>query len=112
MAEKEREERMYELHADLCKMLSNPKRLKIIENLQDTEKTVSELVSDVGIRQANLSQHLAELRKRDLVETRKEGANVYYEIANPKIVQACNLVREVLLERLSENGDLVGDENE
>ncbi len=112
MAEKEREERMYELHADLCKMLSNPKRLKIIENLQDTEKTVSELVSDVGIRQANLSRHLAELRKRDLVETRKEGANVYYEIANPKIVQACNLVREVLLERLSENGDLVGDENE
>lgn len=107
MNDEEKEERMYELHADLCKMLSNPKRLKIIENLKDREKTVSELVSNVGVRQANLSQHLAELRKRDLVETRKEGANVYYKIANPKIVKACDLVREVLLEQLSENQDLI-----
>lgn len=107
MHEKEKEDRMYELLADLCKMLSNPKRLKIIENLSDEEKSVSELVSEVGIRQANLSQHLAELRKRGLVETRKEGAKVYYRIANPKIVQACDLVREVLLERLSENEILI-----
>lgn len=107
MTDEEKEKRMYELHADLCKMLSNPKRLKIIENLKNHEKTVSELVSNVGAKQANLSQHLAELRKRDLVETRKEGANVYYKIANPKIVQACDLVKEVLLEQLSENRDLI-----
>ncbi|KXB01688.1 hypothetical protein AKJ41_00590 [candidate division MSBL1 archaeon SCGC-AAA259O05] len=107
MPEKEKEDRMYELLADLCKMLSNPKRLEIIENLSGEEKSVSELVSEVGIRQANLSQHLAELRKRGLVETRKEGAKVYYRIANPKIVQACDLVREVLLERLSEKENLI-----
>lgn len=98
---------IYRLHADLCQMLSNPTRLKILEKLKDEEKTVSELVDEIGVRQANLSQHLAELRKRDLVENRREGSNVYYKVAYPKVVEACNLVREVVFEQLSQTKELV-----
>ncbi len=107
MAEKEKDDRIYQLHADLCQMLSNPTRLEIIEELREGEKSVSELVSAIGVRQANLSQHLSELRKRNLVVTRREGTNVYYEIAYPKIFEACDLVREVLFEQLSESKELI-----
>ncbi|KXB05718.1 hypothetical protein AKJ50_00015 [candidate division MSBL1 archaeon SCGC-AAA382A13] len=109
MSEKETKnnEELYQIHADLCQMLSNPTRLKILEKLKDEEKTVSELVSEIGVRQANLSQHLAELRKRNLVKNRREGANIYYSVAHPKIVKACNLIREVVFEQLSENQKLI-----
>ena len=109
MVEK-KNDKMFQLHADLCKMLSNPTRLKILQSLREGEKIVNELVNDVEVRQANLSQHLAELRKRNLVESRKDGTNVYYKISNPKIIEACDLVKEVLLEQISENSRLLNQE--
>lgn len=87
-------------------MLSNSIRLEILDILQRGEKTVSELVAATGLRQANLSQHLAIMRQRWVVLARKEGANVYYRIANPKIIQACELIREVLFEQFAEGEKL------
>lgn len=94
-------------------MLSNPTRLKIIDELKEGEKSVNELVSEIGVRQANLSQHLAEMRNRDLVRSRREGTNVYYKIAYPKIFEACDLVRNIVFEQLSESKKLVeeGEKN-
>lgn len=95
-----KQERVFELHAEVCKTLSNPVRLRIINELQDGEMTVGALAKRLDIRQAHLSQHLSILRLRGVVVTRKDGVNVYYNIANHKIVKACNLIREVLIERL------------
>ncbi len=103
------EKRIFELHAEVCKTLSNPLRLQIINELQDGEKTVSALTKALGIRQANLSQHLAVLRQRGVLVTRRDGPNVYYRIANPKIIKACNLIREVLLEQLQSNQSIIAD---
>jgi len=108
MVEMVEERKIYRLHAELCKMLSNPIRLEILNLLRDGEKTVGELVVATGLRQANLSQHLATMRQRGVVMARKEGANVYYRIANPKIIQACDIIREVLFEQLAESGELIG----
>jgi ArsR family transcriptional regulator len=94
--------RIYELHAELCKTLSNPIRLEILSLLRDGEKSVSELASLTTIRQATISQHLAVLRQRGVVSTRKEGANIFYKIANPKIIEACDIIREVLFEQMAE----------
>lgn len=110
--EQSKEEKIFKMHADLCKMLSNPTRLEIIEELRDEEKSVSELVSTVGVRQANISQHLGELRKRNLVESRRDGTKVYYKIAYPKILEACDKVREVLFEQLSEKQELVNEKDQ
>ncbi len=103
-------EEIYKIHADLCQMLSNRTRLQILHELKEGEKTVSELVSEIGVRQANLSQHLAELRKRDLVENRREGANVYYSIAYPEVIEACELMRKVVYKKLSKNKNLIKEE--
>jgi len=93
--------RIYQLHAELCKTLSNPTRLEILSLLRDGEKSVSALTSLTGVRQATISQHLAVLRQRTVVATRKEGANIYYRISNPKIIEACDIIREVLFEQLT-----------
>jgi len=94
--------RVYELHAELCKTLSNPTRLEVLNILREGEKSVSELTSLTGVHQANISQHLAVLRQSGIVKTRKDGANIYYKIANPKIIKACDIIREVLFEHLIE----------
>lgn len=97
---------IFSLQADICKTLGNPKRLEIIDALCDGELTVTELVKRLRIPKANVSQHLAILRSKRLVVTRRKGLNIYYSIANPKIIKACGMMREVLFEQLEESGRL------
>ncbi|MCZ7384372.1 MAG: metalloregulator ArsR/SmtB family transcription factor [Candidatus Methanoperedens sp.] len=100
------DKKIFEMHAEICKVFTNPKRLEIISLLRDGEKTVNELTELADVPQANVSQHLTVLRQNNVVTTRRNGANIYYKIANPKILQACDLMREVLLEQLKENEKL------
>jgi len=95
------------MHAEICKTLANPKRLEIIYALKEGELSAGELVKRLGIPKANVSQHLAILRQRRVVVSRRDGVNIYYNIANPKIVQACALMREMLMEQIKEDNRLV-----
>ena len=88
------------LQAELCKSLSDPKRLRIIQELRGGERSVNELAEALGIKQSNTSQHLSILRKIGIISPRKEGNSVYYRIVNPKIAEACDLVHEVIAEQL------------
>ena len=97
---------LYELHASICQTLANPKRLEVIDRLRDGEQSVSELAEAMKIGQANLSQHLAVMRQKGIVATRREGLNVYYRLSNPKIIRACDLMRQVLLEHLEAGAEL------
>jgi DNA-binding transcriptional ArsR family regulator len=88
------------LQAEISKTLSHPLRLALLHVLKDGEKTVNELVDILGASQSNISQHLALMRQRQIVKTRKEGSAVYYRVSSPKISQACDIMREVLMEQL------------
>jgi len=90
----------YCLHSDLCKTLANEKRQMILEALRDGEQSVSDIQAATGIPQATLSQHLAILRSRGVVRTRRVGSHVYYDIINPKIIQAFDLITEVMQETI------------
>jgi len=98
---------LYKLHAGICHTLANPKRLEIIDKLRDQELSVTELAEALEISQANLSQHLSLMRQRGIVTTRREGLNVFYKLSNPKIIKACDLMRQVLLENLEYGAVLV-----
>ena len=102
------EQHLYELHASICQTLANPKRLEIITHLREGEKTVTELTESMQISQANLSQHLAQMRQKGIVVPRRDGLNIYYRLSNPKIIKACDLMRQVLLENLESGAALVG----
>jgi ArsR family transcriptional regulator len=98
---------LYALHAGICQTLANPKRLEVIDRLRNGEQSVSDLAEAMKIGQANLSQHLAVMRQKGIVATRREGLNVYYRLSNPKIIKACDLMRQVLLEHLEAGAELV-----
>ncbi len=101
---------LYKLHASICHTLANPKRLEIIDQLRRGEMSVTELTEALGISQANLSQHLAIMRQKGIVTTRREGLSIYYRLSNPKINQACDLMRQVLLEHLEAGAELAQEE--
>ena len=88
----------YRIHADICKTIAHSKRLEILDNLRRGETSVGEIASRMGVAPANVSQQLAILRSAGVVETRREGTVVYYRIANPKILQAYDLMTEVMKE--------------
>ncbi|MBI5492305.1 MAG: winged helix-turn-helix transcriptional regulator [Deltaproteobacteria bacterium] len=94
---------LFELQAEVCKTLANPKRLEIIAELKEGELSVGDLVERLGVTKANVSQHLAVLRQSRVVKTRRDGVNIYYSINNPKIIEACALMKAVLMEQLEEN---------
>jgi ArsR family transcriptional regulator, virulence genes transcriptional regulator len=98
---------LYKLHAGICHTLANPKRLEIIDKLRNQELSVTELAEALEISQANLSQHLSLMRQRGIVTTRREGLNIFYKLSNPKIIKACDLMRQVLLENLESGAVLV-----
>ncbi len=102
----EQNKRVFGFHAGICRTLANPKRLEILSLLREGELSVSELAKLMGVSLPNTSQHLAILRDRGVVMPRREGVNVYYRVADPRIIQACNLMREVLLEQLASSGQL------
>ena len=91
---------IYNMQATISKTLANPIRLAILHILKDGEKNVNDLTDTIGISQSNLSQHLALMRQIGIVNTRKQGTSVFYSVINPKINEACDTVREILVEQL------------
>lgn len=102
------DKQIFQRHAEICQTLANPTRLEILSHLRDGEKCVGDLVELIQVGQANISQHLALLRSKGLLTTRREGTSIYYRIANPKIIHACDLIREVLVEQAAEHAQVVG----
>lgn len=98
---------IYEIQAEICKTLGNAKRLEILHALRDGELSVGELVDILDISAANVSQHLAVMRQKGILSKRREGVNIYYKVSNAKVTQACNLMKEVLIEQLEEGRKIV-----
>jgi len=94
------------MHAQICKALADAKRLLILNALRDGEKTVGELAAELELPQATVSQHLAILRQRSLVDSRRHSVNVFYTIANDKVIAAFDLLREVMAEQLAKEQEL------
>ena len=102
------DKRIFELHAKVCKTLSHPKRLEIIDLLRDEkEMGVSEMAERIGITKANVSQHLSLMRQQNIVKTRRDGVAILYSLANPKILLAYDALRKALKEQLEVDGKLL-----
>lgn len=92
---------VYELHARVCKSLSSPVRLRVLDLLRGGERTVKDLVPLAGVSQPNLSLHLKFLRENGVLERRQEGSLVYYRVAHPEIFDAIDIFRRILAKRLA-----------
>jgi len=85
---------IYRLHAEFCKTLSDANRLLIISELSRGEASVNELVTRLELKQSNVSKHLAFMRERGIVSTRRDGATIYYSLPDKRISQAISLLME------------------
>lgn len=98
---------VYGRHAEMCKVFSHPLRLQILNTLREKEMSVSNMADRLGVAIGNLSQHLNMMKHRRVLVTRKEGNIVYYRLANPKILDAFDLIREILFEQMQREGTIV-----
>ena len=92
---------LYEFHAQFCKTLADANRLLIIAELVSGEKSVSDLANSLGLHQSNVSKHLALMRERGLVVTRRDGASIYYSLSDPRIFQAIELLIHVQADQVA-----------
>lgn len=90
----------YQLRAEICKVLTDPKRLMLIDALRAGERPVGELADAVGLSLANASQHLAVLRHAGLVDTRRAGTSIHYRLSGPELVEACDVIERLVSRRL------------
>ena len=97
---------LFKLKAELCKTFADPKRLAIINELRSGERLVGELAQTLQIPHAVASRHLSLLRSRGVVRPRRDGTNVYYSLTDPKIIEACDIIHQVLLNNLAKNREL------
>ena len=94
--------RISQREADVCYALSDPTRVQILHALENHPRNVNELVGELGITQPTTSHHLKILRDRRLVRTTRHGVSITYEISDPRLLQALNLLQAVLMDQILE----------
>ncbi|WP_405739596.1 metalloregulator ArsR/SmtB family transcription factor [Streptomyces sp. NBC_01525] len=100
---------LYQLKAEFFKTLGHPARIRVLELLSRREHAVAELLPEVGLEPAHLSQQLAVLRRANLVTTRKEGSTVHYSLANPQVAELLKVARTILTGVLAGQAELLAD---
>ncbi|MCC3314351.1 MULTISPECIES: ArsR/SmtB family transcription factor [Nocardia] len=84
------------MKAEFFKTLGHPIRIRVLELLSEREHAVSEMLAEIGIEPANLSQQLAILRRAGLVVARREGLSVTYELTSPQVAELLAVARAIL----------------
>lgn len=100
---------LHQLKAEFFKTLSHPARIRVLELLSEREQSVAELLPQIGIEPAHLSQQLAVLRRAGLVSTRREGSNVIYSLTSPRVAELLAVARGILTNLLSDQVGLLQD---
>jgi len=95
-----------QLHADICSGLAEPRRILILYALNEKPRNVSELAEEIGISQPVASRHLNILRGHGMVTAQRDGQSVVYTLADARIIQALDLLRTVLADKLKSNAAL------
>ena len=98
---------IYQMKAEFFKTLGHPARIRVLELLREREHSVTEMLPEVGIEPAHLSQQLAVLRRANLVTTRREGSTVYYSLASPHVADLLAVARLILSGVLTGQADLL-----
>lgn len=100
------------LHADVCSALADPSRILILYALSEKRLNVSDLAGRVGISQPAASRHLKILRERGLVRPERNGNSVEYRLTDIRLIEALDLLRAVLRDRIQHRAQLIEVEEE
>ena len=98
---------VYQIKAELFRVLGHPARVRILELLRDGERTVGDLQKELQMDSSGTSQHLGVMRKHGILESRREGTSVYYTVRDPRIFQLLEVSRQILTSSLTESQALL-----
>jgi len=98
---------VFDLQAELCLAMSHPHRLEIVNLLKAGPKRVTDIADAVQISQTAASRHLAVLRNAGILAANRQGTDVIYQVAHPKIVSICEMMRDVLSERENQRSEIL-----
>ena len=98
--------------ADIFQALAHPTRIAILERLGEGEMSAGQLIEHLGIEQANASQHLAVLRAKNIVTTRREGNQIFYALRDPMISEILEIMRRYFHSHLSESLGMLNEMNQ
>ena len=101
-----------QLHADICSALADPKRILLIYALAERPRSVNDLADELGVSQPATSRSLKILRERGLVVALRMGTTLEYRLTDMRLVEALNMLRLVLRDRLSYHASLMESANE
>lgn len=111
MVESSLPQEVTQLHADICSALADPRRILLLYALAETPNNVSDLAEEVGISQPAASRHLKILRERGLVRAVRQGASMEYTLADNRLIEALDLLRSVLRDRIAYRASLMEEES-
>ena len=95
------------LHANLCSALADPNRILILYAVNEKPRNVSDLAKELGLSQPTASRHLNLLRERGLVSAQREGQSVIHTLTDQRVIQALDLLRAVLADKLKSQASLM-----
>lgn len=95
------------LHANICSAISEPSRILLLYAIKEKPRNVNSLAKAVEISQPAASRHLKVLKERGLIQANREGANVIYTLTDARLIQALDLLREVMFDQLAQQADLL-----
>lgn len=99
--------RLQVLKSEFFRVLANPTRIRLLEQLVEGERTVQDLQNALTLEQPIVSQHLAVLRGRGVVTVRRQGTQAHYALASPLIAEVLRVAREFLNRHLSESRSML-----
>ncbi|WP_094607307.1 putative HTH-type transcriptional regulator [Sporomusa silvacetica DSM 10669] len=94
------EDIVVKLTADFFKTLAHPVRLRILRTLEQGERCVCEIIEELDIEQSNLSQHLSNLKKQGIIDSRKDGQKVIYRIVYHSVLEIVSAAEKTLSEQI------------
>jgi DNA-binding transcriptional ArsR family regulator len=100
---------LHQLKAEFFKTLGHPMRIRVLEMLSQQERSVGEMLVELGVEPSHLSQQLAVLRRSGLVTTRREASTVFYSLTSPQVAELLAVARRILTNVLSDQLELLGD---
>ncbi|HWJ61625.1 MAG TPA: metalloregulator ArsR/SmtB family transcription factor [Acidimicrobiales bacterium] len=100
---------IYQVKAEFFKTLGHPARIRVLEVLREGERSVGELIPEVGIEASHLSQQLAILRRSNIVQSRKQGSTVIYSVVDERIFALLETAKAILTSTLSESQELLAE---
>ena len=100
---------IYQVKADFFKTLAHPARIRVLELLRDGERSVGELIPEVGLEASHLSQQLGILRRANVLQSRKVGSTVLYSVTDPRIFELLEVAKSILTSTLAESRQLLAE---